>query len=379
MKPEQKKVIDHLIGSSFLSLLKLPILLSKKILNRDHSLEPKGDILVIKMLGGGSLVIAYQALFSLKRKFPDQKIKLLTTKGVKPFADLTNIFDEVIIIDETSLFSLLKTSIEAIKKLFRIDTVLDFEVHSQLTTLFSLILFSRNRIGFYRDHKTARSNAITHKIYFNYFHGTYYFYEEMVSLLTKYILPFEESKEYFIKSNNFAISPSNTIGIFPICSELGRERMLKPNQWLEFCKNQKLDSIDTIYIFGGPNDLKLIEEIKMSLAPIDAEIINLAGKTSLKESLNYISNCSEVWSIDSGLLHFARLIGIPSKSIWGPTAPFTRLKKIQDYNEKIYYNKIPCSPCIHVMEFPPCLGVNKCINQFFEYNKWDKYESQKSL
>jgi hypothetical protein len=48
----------------------------------------------------------------------------------------------------------------------------------------------------------------------------------------------------------------------------------------------------------------------------------------------------------------------------------TRLKYNPDLVERVHYHKVPCSPCIHVAEDPPCHGKNICIQGLFDNNKY---------
>jgi ADP-heptose:LPS heptosyltransferase len=110
------------------------------------------------------------------------------------------------------------------------------------------------------------------------------------------------------------------------------------------------------------SQLKALLEQELSHLKVE----NLCGELELKDSIRMISSTQEFWGIDSGLLHYARLMGIPSLSYWGPTDPMTRLKPYDHLKEEIIYKRIPCSPCIHVAETPPCAGNNLCIKIHFE-------------
>ena len=88
--------------------------------------------------------------------------------------------------------------------------------------------------------------------------------------------------------------------------------------------------------------------------------------TTFSESLVCIARSKQFIGIDSGLLHFATLLGIESWSIWGPTAPHTRLRPINGFKDHILYKPVFCSPCIHVTETPPCEGNNICIKNIFD-------------
>ena len=87
---------------------------------------------------------------------------------------------------------------------------------------------------------------------------------------------------------------------------------------------------------------------------------------ALDDAMPELAGADEFWGIDSALLHYARFLRTPCLSFWGPTHPETRLKPIDGLAERVVYRKVPCSPCIHLAEEPPCGGNNVCIRNLFE-------------
>ena len=52
-------------------------------------------------------------------------------------------------------------------------------------------------------------------------------------------------------------------------------------------------------------------------------------------------------------------------SAFGPTDPATRLRPL-GLLERVEYVRLPCSPCIHVNETPPCQGARDCMALAFQ-------------
>ena len=71
MQLKIKQSIDNLIGGALVALHVLPVRVLGKLLRINHRLDkaPK-HIIVIKMLGLGSLILAGDALLALKKKYP---------------------------------------------------------------------------------------------------------------------------------------------------------------------------------------------------------------------------------------------------------------------------------------------------------------------
>ncbi len=374
MKLDLKKWLDFWIGNLLLFILKPLVMGLGKVLKRNHDPIPRGEIALIKLLGGGSLVIALPALLAIKKKYPQNKLLLVTTPAIKPFAETLGIFDEYVVIDDSSVFQLVWCSIRGLFRLWRIDTIIDYEVHSRLTTLFALFTCARNRIGFYREDVRDRQFFATHNIFFNLYYGSWYFYEQISTLVGAAIPDDIETQSHFFKHNNLpkstlknSLAPELRIGVGHGCSDLSPERMLSKEQWLiHFKKNLKTNTI--IHFLGGPKEKEFADEIIMFLKPhfLDVSFINECGRLKLKESLVRLSEMNEFWGIDSALLHFSRLMGIKTTGYFGPTLPQSLIKPLSYLEENILYKQIPCSPCVHVTETPPCHGNNLCIQNLFK-------------
>ena len=374
---------DFYFGSLVLILIKHIVFSIGYILKRNHDLKVKGNVVIIKLFGGGSLVIAYASLLSLKNSLKNHKLIFVGTDSTMIYAKELDVFDIFYQIETESLYRLVKSSFITLKNLFLQDTVINLELYSRLSTIFSLLTCARNRIAFHKDDFFWRKHVETHHVYFNLYSGSYYFYDRIIKLLVEKIYNGEDSsihfqKKFFYKNQ---IVKSNYLSLAIGCSDLGQERKLDAQQWSMFfqnyffksCKEQKL----YIKILGTQVDYKLGEEVIHEINNLkihqNKRIIfeNKCGETSFSESLIFIAKSKQFIGIDSGLLHFARLLGIESWSIWGPTAPHTRLRPINGFKDHILYKPVFCSPCIHVTETPPCKGNNICIKSIFD----DKDES----
>lgn len=368
-----KKLIDFYLGTIFLFFLRPIVIFAGKVLKRNHDPIPKGDIVILKLQGGGSLVIGASSILGLKAKYPSLKLVMLTTPAVAPFARSLHVFDEVVLIDDRSIFSLLFSSLKALSKVFRTDTFIDLEVHSRLSTIFSVFTCARNRLGFYREDVKNRRYFNTHHVFFNLHHGAYIFYEKLFSYIGADPLPIREVQNKvlpFYKKENF--KETYQIAIGHGCSDLSPERQLKATQWLIHFKRYlpERNNIEVIFL-GGPKEFELGREIHNLLQDSFPKIVfrNTCGTLKLSESLVVLANADEFWGIDSSLLHYARLFGKKTMAYFGPTMPQSLLRPIEDLDETIFYRPIYCSPCVHNTETPPCEGKNQCIEQFFQITK----------
>jgi ADP-heptose:LPS heptosyltransferase len=369
-----KLLVDYYVGGAIHAILKPFVILLGKILKRNHSLEGVREVAIIKLLGGGSIIIAYPSLLALKDKHPGLKLTFVTSPAVAPFAEMTGLFDEIIVIRDSGLLVLLLDSIKAIRKLWRIRVLIDLEIHSRLSSVFTLVTCAVNRIGVYTDLSFWRRSIYTHLLFYNKFSAVYYMYDHVVRLLGVETIDLPRAKAEFGKQIRRgtlpAISPGRySVGIAPGCSDLGGERVLTADQWIallgvRLAKQENL----AFYFIGGKRDSEASRKIMAGLVKIlpTSEFHDCCGKYPLLDSVKLISQLDILYCIDSSPVHFARLLGVKSVSFWGPTGPEMRLRPDPQLQEETHYVKMSCSPCVHVAFYPPCRGNNICMKAAVE-------------
>ena len=371
IKIETLRKLDFLAGSVSIVLLRPACFALGTLLRRNHDLVIRKQLVVMKIKGGGSLLLALPAILSLRREYPDKKFTLIASSEVVSFAELMGVFDEFVIINTSYLVPFFLSCIRAIRKAWRADGLINFEIHSKLTTVFSALSCPRNRFGFYHETNSWQRDVITHLFFYNITSPVYINYNQVALALGAKILPYKEVSDFFIRHNRLDANHSNgqppKVVLAPFCSELGKEREFVPEQWAKILK-QKFDGrAPQLIILGGPNDInrasKLERHLKETLP--DFNIINRTGKTTLRETAIVIKSADEFLTIDSGLNHIARLTGgVSITSYWGPTDPTTRLAPFPNLSETTVYTKLFCSPCVHMVALPPCKGNNICMKQY---------------
>lgn len=120
----------------------------------------------------------------------------------------------------------------------------------------------------------------------------------------------------------------------------GSAKCWLPERFVEV--SQKLLQRDDLYIlyFGDTAGASLVDSICEQLPK--ERIINLAGKTSLRELLALIGCCSLFLTNDSGPMHIAAALGIPLVALFGSTDD-TRTGPYS--GGTIIHKHVECSPC----------------------------------
>ena len=96
-----------------------------------------------------------------------------------------------------------------------------------------------------------------------------------------------------------------------------------------------------VLLFGGRDDWETAEQVR---GKAQTDMINLAGRATLADSAYLISQCRLFLSNDSGLMHVAGGLNIPTVAIFGSTNPVTT----SPAGEKtiLVRKETSCSPCL---------------------------------
>ncbi|MEA2049270.1 MAG: lipopolysaccharide heptosyltransferase II [Campylobacterota bacterium] len=101
-----------------------------------------------------------------------------------------------------------------------------------------------------------------------------------------------------------------------------------------------------IKIFGGPGETDIASDIENELKNANiTNYENLAGKTSVEELIEQISNLDLFITNDSGPMHVAAAFGVKTVAIFGPTR---HIETHQWMNEEeiLIRKEMQCAPCM---------------------------------
>ena len=99
------------------------------------------------------------------------------------------------------------------------------------------------------------------------------------------------------------------------------------------------DGVGTVLV-GGPGDIEFAQKV---VATASVPILNLAGRTSLRDLIGVFRRSSAAWGPDSGPMHIAAASGARVVSLWGATSA----KRSAPWNSEagVLEGPAPCSPC----------------------------------
>jgi len=280
--------------------------------------KPPKHILVIRLSAMGDVAMIVPVLRALTQQYTDIKITVLTRKFFTPFfRDLENV--QVFYADvkgkHKGILGLYKLS-RALKTL-RIDAIAD--LHNVLRSNILKFFFLGTKY-IQIDKGRAEKKALTSGKQFRQLKSTHQRYAEVFEQLGFKISLFNP---VFPKPPSLSdkildsITRDNKkrIGIAPFAAFKGKAYPLELMEQVI----EELSKAYSVLLFGGGQ--KEIEALHNFEAKFE-NVHSVAGKLSLDEELDVISNLDVMISMDSGNAHMAAMLGIEVITLWGVTHPF---------------------------------------------------------
>ncbi len=132
---------------------------------------------------------------------------------------------------------------------------------------------------------------------------------------------------------------SPILGVAPGAA-YGPAKMWPSERFAEVAESVLKDRRGKALLFGSKKDKEACNTIHNLL---EEGCVNLAGKTTLNEAMALISLCNLFITNDSGLMHIASALGIPTIAIFGSTDP--KRTGPSGPRDKVLYKAVDCSPC----------------------------------
>lgn len=154
-----------------------------------------------------------------------------------------------------------------------------------------------------------------------------------------YVTASEQHAAKELLANFHASTDTHTIiGINPGAA-YGSAKCWLPERFKEITTRLLQNPRYVVVYFGDPSGAPLVNDICKGMGD---RVINLAGKTSLRELLALILQCSIFLTNDSGPMHIASALGVPLVALFGSTSDV----KTGPYSGgTVIHKHVECSPC----------------------------------
>lgn len=302
-------------------------------------------ILVIRLSAMGDVAMAIPILNAFTRQYPDVRITVLTKAFFKPFfrsLNNVNVLSAQVKDKHKGVFGLYRLSKEI--KGLNIDAVAD--LHNVLRSKILKILLTGYPFFQIDKGRKEKQDLISGKR-FEPLKTTHQRYVEVFEKLGFKIdlnhLEFPEKAvlnsetETLLKTNL-----KSRIGIAPFAAHEGK---MYPLNLMKDVIEVLSKEHQVILFGGGDREVALLSGITSSFK----NAVSVAGKLSLDQELDVISNLDLMIAMDSGNGHIAASLGVKVLTIWGVTHPYSGFKPFNQPDnhdllpDRAKFPKIPTS------------------------------------
>jgi len=128
-------------------------------------------------------------------------------------------------------------------------------------------------------------------------------------------------------------------------AEYGPAKRWPVEKFIAAAKTIQQQTHCTWLLFGGKSDRPLTAQIQSAIGH-QQSVINLAGRTSLRELMSLLKICRVLLTNDTGPMHVAAALGTPVVVPFGSTSPeLTGPGRPGDPRHRLLNSNAPCSPC----------------------------------
>lgn len=306
------------------------------------------NILAINFGGIGDEIFFLPTLISLKKAFPNSKLTLALEPRSKSVKDLTDIIDDLILIDvkgKNKYAQMLKLLWQARQGKF------DLVVSSGGNKLISILLFLtgiKERCGY--DTGALSRILLTHPMKLNKKQYACKMYHDLIREVTDINTELPEvnveRKEKI--QNSVLIHP----GVSKLSVQKGCIKTVPAETWAKTIDLLVAEGKKVILV-GGPDDKECIEAILSTVRTQNFE--NLYGTTkSLKDLAVLISSAEKFLCSDSAPLHVAVALHTKTYVIFGPTDVNALIPQTDSVVPIMANDKCELKPCLWARRQTTC-------------------------
>ena len=311
-------------------------------------MEKTKKILAINFGGIGDEIFFLPTLLSLKKEFPDSRITLALEPRSKGIKDLTDIIDDVILVDvkgQNKYFEMFKLLLTARKGHF------DMVISSGGNKLISILLFLtgiKERYGYYTG--KLSSLLLTHAVPLNKNQYACSMYHDLIKTITSHNteLPQIKVERREVVYNSVLIHP----GVSKMSVQKKCIKTIPPKTWAKVIDLLVAEG-KKVMLTGGPDDENCIKEILENVRTQNFE--NLYGTTkNLNELAQLISSAEKFLCSDSAPLHIAVALGVKTYPIFGPTNDKTLVPQTPQVVPIKANDNCELKPCLWARRMTTC-------------------------
>ena len=374
--------IDKRLGPALCGLL----LILKRLTGRRRSARAPEDvhrILLLKMWGMGSIVLATPLLARLREHHPNARIDLVTLHENEAIARLLPGFDRIVGIDLShGVLQFFWNTLRTIAALRRehYDLLLDLEFFTRFSAAFSFLVGADWSHGFSAK-GSFRGRLHDVEIPFNaYAHVA----SNFLTLLTgDYMNPLDPAlveapdalplltvpeSEWQSCCELLRADPAWREGealvvVNPNAGDMAIERRWPTERVAELLRQLTARHPVNVVLIGSPAERDHVASVVRE-SEVSGRLVDLAGRTSIEQVVALLAHADVVVTNDSGPMHIAAAAGSSTVALFGPETPtlYHPLRARPEQRHAIHTLNLGCSPCMFVHD-------NKVLSCWFSQAK----------
>jgi lipopolysaccharide heptosyltransferase II len=305
-----------------LDLSTLPLsMLKRKISGREIK-----KILLVRPDHLGDLMMALDAMFSLKNQYPESQLHLITPEWNQPLCQRLPFIDKTHYVNlkwycfnrekHLSFLKLLALSLRLRKEKY--DLFIDFRGDFRIILLLGWIPGCKIRRGF---KNLGGRFLLNHTCAFNrrdhFGLQNFNLIQPFSSRRDHFKLPLTRSEESRARKicHQHKLAPASFVIIHPAVARYWRVKKWKDTHFIEIGRHILSRHQLKIVLCTGPREQETGNRIARSLP----ETINLSGQLTLMEFAALMARSLVLLSNDSAPMHLAVNLGVPLLAVFGPT------------------------------------------------------------
>jgi len=383
MKVETQRLIDRTVGTIICRIFSIYY----KIFKKESPPDGTNRILIILLSEMGALVLGYPMFQRLKKKFPAASLHVMLFERNREVVELLGVIppENIITINDKSMPVFVKSALGALAHMrkLKIDTVIDCELFSRISSIFSFLSGAAIRVGFHPHTQEGlyRGNFMNRPVLYNPYH---HISRQFLTLVEAIDSPTDPKAKRLITEEKLE---TPVIKFSPDEIEDAKKRLLAKAPGIEgqkivliypgggllpirawpldyYCglAEELLKRGYAVGIIGLAEDKNLARTI---LAHTQSEnCVDLTGYTQTIRELMLIFHFSSLLiTNDGGPGHFAAMTPIATMIFYGPETPL--LYGPIDEKALNLFLGLSCSPCVTAYNHrnSPCDGDNMCLKK----------------
>jgi heptosyltransferase-2 len=294
----------------------------------------------------GDAVMCLPALAALRERFPGSRITILAKPWVAGLYERETFADEVILYDRRKRREIVR---DLRRRHFDCAVLLQNALEAALIAFLARI---PTRIGYNRD---ARGFLLTHSVPVPRpgeipRHERFYYLE----LLRRAGILNQLPESTLIRLTPPPVERGRVVGVSPGAAYGTAKRWL-PERFADAALQVARRRDASIALFGSADEAALCQQVSTRLG--DYPHRNHAGQTTLKQFIEMAAACEVFLTNDSGAMHIASALGVPTIAIFGATDDIGTGPT--GLNARIVRQNVDCSPCL----LRECPIDHRCMTQ----------------